>query len=132
MFHKTFKINIEELKGMQKDDKVMRGGIIQRFLYENLTGKKKENNEGSDDFYLDKMKYNYIPKNMEFFNKFAKSTGVVADYSYSLFRLEEAHKIIILDFRILNCDKNNENILLIKKNKIKVKINRKKMKFITN
>ena len=114
MCHKTFKINTEELKVMQKDDKAMRGGIIQRFLYENLTGKKKENNEGSDDFYLDNMKYNYIPKKYGTLQKFIKSTGVVADYSYSLFSVEEAHKIMILDFRILNCDRNDENILLIK------------------
>ena len=119
MSHKTFKINTEELKVMQKDDKAMRGGIIQRFLYENLTGKKKENNEGSDDFYLDNMKYNYIPKKYGTLQKFIKSTGVVADYSYSLFSVEEAHKIMILDFRILNCDRNDENILLIKKNKNK-------------
>ena len=39
----------------------------------------------------------------------------MADYSYSLFTVEEAHKIMILDFRILNCDRNDENILIQKK-----------------
>jgi hypothetical protein len=114
MCHKTFKINTEEMKVMQKDDKTMRGGIIQSFLYENLRGKKKEKNEGNDDFFLSNMKYNYIPKKYGTLQKFIKSTGVVADYSYSLFSVEEAHKIMILDFRILNCDRNDENILLIK------------------
>jgi hypothetical protein len=115
MCHKTFKINTEEMKVMQKDDKTMRGGIIQSFLYENLRGKKKEKNGGNDDdFFLSNMKYNYIPKKYSTLQKFIKSTGVVADYSYSLFSVEEAHKIMILDFRILNCDRNDENILLIK------------------
>ena len=123
MCHKTFKINIEEMKVMQKDDKATRSGIIQRFLSENLRGKKKEINEGSDDFYLSSMKYNYIPKKYGTLQKFIKSTGVVADYSYSLFSIEEAHKIMILDFRILNCDRNDENILLIKKIKKKSKNN---------
>ena len=117
MCHTTFKINSEEMKDMQSEDKAIRGGIIQRFLYENLRGKKKDINEGSDDFYLSNMKYNYIPKKYGTLQKFIKSTGVAADYSYSLFTLEEAHKIMILDFRILNCDRNDENILLIKKKK---------------
>ena len=121
MCHTTFKINSEEMKDMQSEDKAIRGGIIQRFLYENLRGKKKDINEGSDDFYLSNMKYNYIPKKYGTLQKFIKSTGVAADYSYSLFTLEEAHKIMILDFRILNCDRNDENILLIKKKKKKFK-----------
>ena len=117
MCHKAFKVNYEELKVMQNDEKISRGGVIQRFLFENLRGNKKEINEGSDDFYLSNLKYNYIPKKYGTLQKFIKSTGVVADYSYSLFTVEEAHKIMILDFRILNCDRNDENILLIKKNK---------------
>ena len=117
MAHKAFKVNSEEMKVMQKDEKVLRGGIIQRFLFENLRGNNKEANERSDDFYLSNRKYNYIPKKYGTLQKFIKSNGVVADYSYSLFTVEEAHKIMILDFRILNCDRNDENILLIKKHK---------------
>ncbi len=119
MCHKTFNINMQELKVMQNDEKVNRGGVIQRFLYENLRGQSKDINEGSDDFYLSNMKYKYIPKKYGTLQKFIKSAGVVADYSYSLFSVEEAHKIMILDFRILNCDRNDENILLIKKHKKK-------------
>ena len=117
MCHKSFKINFEELKVMQNNEKMDRGGVIQRFLSENLRSNSKEINEGSDDFYLSNMKYNYIPRKYGTLQKFIKSTGVVADYSYSLFTVEEAHKIMILDFRILNCDRNDENILLIKKHK---------------
>ena len=123
MCHKTFNINIEEMKIMKDKDKIIRGGMIQRFLSENLRGKKTGKNEGNDDFYLSNRKYNYIPKKYGTLQKFIKSTGVVADYSYSLFSLEEAHKIMILDFRILNCDRNDENILLIKKHKKKSKNN---------
>jgi hypothetical protein len=116
------------MKVMKDKDKIIRGGMIQRFLSENLRGKKTGKNEGNDDFYLSNMKYNYIPKKYGTLQKFIKSTGVVADYSYSLFSVEEAHKIMILDFRILNCDRNDENILLIKKHKKKRKI----MKYIIN
>lgn len=121
--HKTFNVNIEEMKIMKDKDKIIRGGMIQRFLSENLRGKKSGKNEGNDDFYLSTMKYNYIPKKYGTLQKFIKSTGVVADYSYTLFSVEEAHKIMILDFRILNCDRNDENILLIKKHKKKSKNN---------
>ena len=130
MCHRTFNINQQELKVMENDEKVNRGGVIQRFLYENLRGKNKEINEGSDDFYLSNIKYKYIPKKYGTLQKFIKSTGVVADYSYSLFSVEEAHKIMILDFRILNCDRNDENILLIKKNKKSSKNNEKFYKLV--
>ncbi len=123
MCHKTFNINTEEMKVMKNKDKIIRGGMIQRFLSENLRGKKAGKNEGNDDFYLSNMRYNYIPKKYGTLQKFVKSNGVVADYSYTLFSVEEAHKIMILDFRILNCDRNDENILLIKKNKKQSKKN---------
>ena len=72
--------------------------------------------DGKDqNTFISTEKYNYIPKKYGTLQKFINSTGVVADYSYSLFTVEEAHKIMILDFRILNCDRNDENILLQKK-----------------
>ena len=112
--HKAFKINIEEMKTMENDEYVKRSSIMKRFLYENLRGRKGGN--GNDqDIFVSTEKYNYIPKKYGTLQKFINSTGVVADYSYSLFTVEEAHKIMILDFRILNCDRNDENILLQKK-----------------
>ena len=113
--HKSFKGISEELKLMQDEEKIIRGGIIQAFLFENLRSNKKGIKGGIDDFYSNSFKYNYIPKKYGTFQKFIKSDGVMADYSYSLITVEEAHKIMILDFRILNCDRNDENILLIKK-----------------
>ena len=112
--HKAFKVNMEEMKTMENDDYVKRSSIMNRFLYENLRGRKKGNKQ---DIFVSNEKYNYIPKKYGTLQKFINSTGVVADYSYSLFTVEEAHKIMILDFRILNCDRNDENILLQKKMK---------------
>ena len=104
------KSNIEEMSTMKNDDYAKRSSIMQRFLFENLKGKKGV--EGNNDIFISNAKYNYIPKKYGTLQKFINSTGVVADYSYSLFPVEEAHKIMILDFRILNCDRNDENILL--------------------
>ena len=39
---------------------------------------------------------------------------VVANYGYGVFQTDEVHKIGILDIRILNCDRNEENILVKK------------------
>ena len=112
--HKAFKINFEEMKIMENDEYVKRSSIMKRFLFENLRI-GKDNNLSDQDFFMSNEKYNYIPKKYGTLQKFINSTGVVADYSYSLFTVEEAHKIMILDFRILNCDRNDENILIQKK-----------------
>ena len=112
--HKAFKINFEEMKTMENDEYVKRSSIMKRFLIENLRG-GKGNNSSEQDIFMSNEKYNYIPKKYGTLQKFISSTGVVADYSYSLFTVEEAHKIMILDFRILNCDRNDENILIQKK-----------------
>ena len=112
--HKGFKINFEEMKIMENDEYVKRSSIMKRFLFENLR-MGKDNNLSDQDFFMSNEKYNYIPKKYGTLQKFINSTGVVADYSYSLFTVEEAHKIMILDFRILNCDRNDENILIQKK-----------------
>ena len=112
--HKAFKINFEEMKTMENDEYVKRSSIMKRFLIENLRG-GKGNNSSEQDIFMSNEKYNYITKKYGTLQKFISSTGVVADYSYSLFTVEEAHKIMILDFRILNCDRNDENILIQKK-----------------
>jgi len=44
-----------------------------------------------------------------------KSNDIAANFSNSLYSVEEVHKIAILDIRILNCDRNDENILVVKK-----------------
>ncbi|KRW99839.1 hypothetical protein PPERSA_10958 [Pseudocohnilembus persalinus] len=57
---------------------------------------------------------------------FQKHQAVVGDYGSSLFPVDEIHKIAILDIRILNCDRNDENILIekIDKSQKKYKIDK--------
>lgn len=43
--------------------------------------------------------------------KLVRKNGVACDISPSKFDLYEVHKIALLDLRILNCDRNDENIL---------------------
>lgn len=43
------------------------------------------------------------------------------NYGNSIFSVEEVHKIAILDIRIINCDRNDQNIL-VKKTRAKGKI----------
>ena len=122
MSHNHFKKNFRQLEIMNYKENILEGGIIQNFLNENFKVKKKKKKKIVDKIdiseSIDLINSNYsIPKKYGTFQKFADSIGVVADYSYSLFTVEEAHKIMILDFRILNCDRNDENILLVKKNK---------------
>lgn len=74
----------------------------------------KKNGINNNNPYLSSKKHNYIIRKYGSLQIFVHSTGVAADYSSSLFTVEEAHKIMILDFRILNSDRNDENILLIK------------------
>ena len=45
------------------------------------------------------------------------NTKCAADISYTLFSDFEVQKIALLDLRILNDDRNDENILYFKKNK---------------
>jgi len=46
---------------------------------------------------------------------FAKHDDAAENYGCNLFPVEEVHKIAILDVRILNCDRNDGNILVRKK-----------------
>jgi hypothetical protein len=41
--------------------------------------------------------------------------GPIENFSYSMFQKDEIHKIAILDLRILNLDRNECNILVLKK-----------------
>lgn len=74
--------------------------------------------ENSDD-YCDQT-YNTLESNANFskkygsLQKFVHNTEVAADFCSDLFSIEEVQKMAILDLRILNCDRNDENILVIK------------------
>ena len=43
---------------------------------------------------------------------FAQHDDAAYNYSSNIFEVDEVHKIAILDIRILNADRNDENILL--------------------
>ena len=116
--HPFFNKNNEEMLYIDEDiDNILKNGLILQFLNEKISSKKNNIHIDNKKPYLSSKKYNYITRKYGSLQKFIESTGVVADYSYSLFTIEEAHKIMILDFRILNCDRNDENILLIKEKK---------------
>lgn len=44
--------------------------------------------------------------------KFVKHNDVSSNFGYSAFDVDEVHRIAILDLRILNCDRNDENMLV--------------------
>lgn len=46
------------------------------------------------------------------FQSFVKSEGPIENYSSDLFSKDEIHKIAVLDMRILNLDRNTDNILV--------------------
>ena len=48
--------------------------------------------------------------------EYIKSNGTVDDFSTSLFSVQDVQKICILDMRILNMDRNEGNILVVKEN----------------
>ena len=100
----------------------IRGSVIHNFLIENIVSSKVKPNKKSiysDDEDYDAVKgggkYKYITKKFGSLQKFVKSTDVAANFSFSLYTTDEVHKIAILDFRICNCDRNDENILVLKK-----------------
>lgn len=47
---------------------------------------------------------------------FAQHDDVAYNYGSNMFGTEEMHKIAILDIRILNADRNDENMLVKKRN----------------
>lgn len=58
---------------------------------------------------------NWLIMNIGSFQIYVKHDDNVGNYGSSLFPDREARKIAMLDIRILNCDRNEENILVRKK-----------------
>jgi len=70
--------------------------------------------ENSEDLISNKShqtKGEKIPK-VGSLQSFVKSEGPIENFSPSLFSEDEIHKIAVLDLRILNLDRNTENILV--------------------
>ena len=125
--HPSFnKVNMEMLQMKSQDLTGLKGSIVHNFLLENIVqkyGSGISNNstqynslvDDNLDYVLGNAKYNFITKKYGSLQKFVRSTDVAANFSFSLYTTEEAQKIGILDLRILNCDRNDENVLVIKK-----------------
>lgn len=119
--HPSFNKNNIELFTLDSNAREEMWEMVEKFLNDSIMAEKlyKKN-----EHFLKSQQYNFIPKKYGSLQKFVESYGIASDYSNTLFSVEEAHKIIILDLRILNCDRNDENILLVKekeKNKGKKK-----------
>ena len=128
--HWSFDNHSEEMMSIDSNTikTYKKGGIIQKFLLENVLNKQNhrptistyssDENDLTDESHFNYMKtnrFNYVPRKYGSLQKFVKSSGVAADFSSSLYSVEEVHKIAVLDLRILNCDRNEENILVRKK-----------------
>ena len=127
VMHPSFnKVNMEMLQMNSVTVNEMKGSIVHNFLMENIvqktnssisTNSTQYNSLVDDnlDYAMGNSKYNFITKKYGSLQKFIKCTDVAANFSFSLYTVEEAQKIGVLDLRILNCDRNDENVLVIKK-----------------
>jgi hypothetical protein len=93
----------------------MKNSIVYNYILENLIGgiDKKKNKQ-----LIEKQKINItdnlVKKKYGSLQRFIKNTEVSANYGSDVYRVDEIHKIGVLDLRILNCDRNDENILVLK------------------
>jgi hypothetical protein len=127
MTHPTFNKNSNELLSVCFDGESVnkiRNSVIHNFIIENLvSGSHNITNSKSlfnnlisprtDD--NNKFNTNLIKKKYGSFQRFVKSNDVAANFASSLFSTSQVHRIGVLDIRILNCDRNDENILVAKK-----------------
>ena len=75
---------------------------------------KKSNDINNLNNYTNDHYNNISKKKYGSLQKFVHNTEVAVNFSCDLFLVEEVHKIALLDLRILNCDRNDENILVVK------------------
>jgi hypothetical protein len=137
--HPVFNKNANELLSIDNNSFTkVRNSIIHNFVLENLisSGMVKNTtcieysnngkimlpdknllkiNSVNDAEVIHSLPHSSIKKKYGSLQKFIKSNDVAANFSYTLFDTSEIHKIGVLDIRILNCDRNDENILVKKK-----------------
>lgn len=104
----------------------IRKSIIHNFLLENImlsnhkeefsTHKPYSEENSSIESKLKNYSMNecFLRKKYGSLQKFVHKTEVAVNFCSDLFPTEEVHKIAVLDIRILNCDRNDENILVVK------------------
>jgi hypothetical protein len=135
--HPVFNKNANELLSIDNNSFTkVRNSIIHNFVLENLVSTGVVKNISSLDYSNNDKNIPQGEKNLQINNevealqalphcsikkkygslqRFIKSNDVAANFSYTLFDASEVHKIGVLDIRILNCDRNDENILVQKK-----------------
>ncbi|EAS04300.2 phosphatidylinositol 3- and 4-kinase family protein (macronuclear) [Tetrahymena thermophila SB210] len=117
-YHPSFKYNQSQLTNQQKEDH-----NIKRPSFIDVD--KANFQQILSDFNQDQIKRGSL-------QVFVKNTEECGNYGNSIFSIDEVHKIAILDIRILNCDRNDQNILVKKKKKKKVNINPQELKKLPN
>ena len=136
--HRSFNKNNMNMFISRDDINNNLGWITHNFLMDNITNESNKNkgrnlnlnkkikSEKIDDNYYynwnddsnyektSNKKHNYIAKKYGSLQTYVKHFDVAENLSFSLYTVEEVHKIAILDFRIVNCDRNEGNILVLK------------------
>ena len=132
--HKSFNKNNMNMLINKNDINNNLGWITHNFLINNITSEGYDNKNKNLDLYKnsisdntvfgynDDSNYertsnkncNYIAKKYGSLQTYVKHFDVAENLSFSLYSVEEVHKIAILDFRIINCDRNEGNILVLK------------------
>lgn len=121
ILHPSFnKKSKEMLLFDKKNIKKLRNSITHNFIIENiinLKGNLSENNSTleKESSHSEEEKISDIfTKKYGSLQRFIEKSDVATNFSSDIFDVEQVHKIGILDLRILNCDRNDENILVLK------------------
>ena len=121
--HPSFNKNSKEMLFDKTNIKKLRNSITHNFIIENIINinkkgttfenysTKEKDSINSDD--NDKISDIYTRKYGSL-QKFIEKSEVAANFSSNIFDIEQIHKVGVLDIRILNCDRNDENILVLK------------------
>jgi hypothetical protein len=120
--HPSFNRDVNELIALDNSSlPKMRNSIVHNFILENVVSigmalqMKSFSKKDSQEDFKSNSNYTNIKKKYGSLQKFIKANDVAANFSFSLYEVNDVHKIGVLDIRILNCDRNDENILVIKR-----------------
>ena len=120
--HPSFNKKSREMLLFDKNNiKKLRNSITHNFILENIINMKGSNfesplnNEKQSNISEDNHKITEIfNKKYGSLQRFIDKSEVAENFSSDIFDIEQVHKIGVLDIRILNCDRNDENILVLK------------------
>lgn len=119
--HPSFNCDYHEMLCIDDQSmETMKNSIIHKYVLENVVQTNGINNTGK--FISSEIENNSLKRKYGSLQRFIKSNDVAANYGSCLFSIEyyynvnfrDVHRIGILDIRILNCDRNDENLLVLK------------------